>query len=61
VQNTVGVMSSFRLTYKPTVDQPSTTFKSEKPAKGRTNRLRLEPYDFLINLSIYSKVNSYVN
>ncbi len=41
VQNAVGVMSSFKLTYKPSPDYQPT---AAKDPKGRTNRLRLEPY-----------------
>jgi hypothetical protein len=41
VQNAVGIMSSFKLTYKPSADYQPT---AAKDPKGRTNRLRLEPY-----------------
>ena len=41
VQNAVGIMSSFKLTYKPNPDYQPT---AAKDPKGRTNRLRLEPY-----------------
>lgn len=40
VQNAVGIMSSFKLTYKPSADYQPT---AAKDPKGRTNRLRLEP------------------